>query len=350
MRKFAVLLLAMVVTVALAPAASAQIQPGPNQFTLVDWGSFFTPNEETGPVDATPNPVIYWDGSMVQNAPVPDETLDRTVFRVTGLYVDNGMGYEQYFFGSPLETKILGLFYDLQVGAVRFFDMDTGMQVANDGTTNIHKVEVDLVDAGRFNDEGYTGGRVDIWTASPGVTFIADSMPATWGEGTGSFVGDPDGWSDAGNFDTYPDLTDAPGVAPLLSGTLVPNGSAANPLLTFELWVQDGPSGLTSEAAGNGKASAGNILVLSNQSGVDFVAQYGFDSSAQIVFQNTFSFYPKNGYNEPVYDNPNTDDIWWDTASNDPGNFDAIAIPEPTSLSLLGLGLIGAVIRRRKRS
>jgi hypothetical protein len=353
--KYLVGLVALIATLALLVGpAHAQLQPGTNEGGFDDWGSFFA--GDPGPVGADPLAVMYWDtaSGTVVNAPAEDTTYDRTIIKIQTLVSPVGSGNPPYYSGTP---EIVGLIYDLVVNDVRFYNVvpaGTRTEVANDGANAIQLVQVDLVNGPRWDEEGYIGGRTDFWLGGSIPLDMTSNPPANWTESADPDIVSPDfpitSWFLAGNHDTFPTATDG-GALPFLTGTLV-TPTPGDALLTLSLWVQDDPTTGSNTQAGTGNSSFGFIDILDDTQawllgGSPFKPDVYFDT-AEIKFQNTFTFWPDTSIPyEPTFDNPNLEPIWWDTKSDDPAFFEVI--PEPTSMALLGLGLVGLFVRRRRK-
>jgi hypothetical protein len=320
MKKVVSLSMAAVIAVALwsVPASAFSFEIGSNLAKMSDWGSFYNP--ET------------FDAKAVGSFAIGD--LDTSLFNVSDIYEPPiEIFANRYYAGTP---ELTGLLSDLKIGAVRVLRAP--------GVGDPGKFEVDLVAANRFNvaGSGYTGGRMDMWVDPANNLNPAGSgaYPNDWtAVNTAGFVA---GWDvnpfDAGEYDTFPTATDGT-ATPLLSGTLVsPNNDGV--LLTLTLDFLDG----------TGSTNQGFVHLLYNNNAGIFDPVY-LGGAAEIAFFNNFKFYPNGTIPyEPVFDNPTTGPIYWATSSQDPINFAITAIPEPTTIMLLGSGLVGLIGFARRRS
>lgn len=358
MRKTILLPLAVLLVVVItAPSVRAfTFQVGENSGDMVDVGSFFA--EYTVPVqvgdqviqvDPNPNglnPLPLQEPTWTGAAAGP--TLgtfydtwdlvgaeDRTLFQILGLWEPPGQsGVNQYYYGgAPGEPQLTGLTYDLVVTSVA--KVGPGDYV------------VKLGPGGRYANAGYTG-RIDIYEDT---TTSADTR------GTG---GRPWDWVEGGASDAFPTYSDG---SLVLSGRFLPI-AADGTLFALNLdYDTDGDLDDTTDDGGEGVLWSvlgnGIIEVLVNNTSTPFEGTYlaADGTFGDITFNNRFDFFPDDDVTarldsvDPTsgdIDDPNTPDtIWWATASYDPFNF--TVIPEPTSMALLGLALVGMGMRRRRK-
>jgi hypothetical protein len=307
-------LLAIVLTT--APAGAFTFQAGDNLGKMINWASFYAPT--AGAPGATPK--------AVGDIAVGD--WDQTIFSITDLFQPpTGLFADKYYVGTP---ELIGLVYDLKIGAV--------------ATDAAGIMTIDLVSAGRYSSNSdYTGGRVDLWV-DPANNFTpagSGGYPADWAYGAAGAAGWADNPFDTGEFDTFPTATDGT-ATPLLSGTLVPYDPQNKPgvLLTLSLNL----------ANGTGASTQGFISIVYNPTGIPFDPKF-MGGLAEISFFENFKFFPNATIPyEPVFDNPRTTPIYWDSESEDPITF--TVIPEPATMSLLGMALVGlggSVLRRRSK-
>lgn len=358
----------MAIMLASASASAQFLEVGDYLGKFADWGNFLD-------AEGTPLPVVQSDGDGGWLPPFIDtadgETLlegiqDITVFRATTLYspaveLASNVVYPDPYTPSAFQPELIGLFYDLTV-----VNATATRAPGTEGTADPGKWTVDLGATGNMAVEGsgYTGGRVDIWLrfradAASGLptSFTpagAGGYPSDWtiADTSGYAAGWDDYPFDAGEYDTFPTATPSSYYAdgflyvPLISGTLVdPYGDGVLLQLDLDYWTGTGDN-----------ANLGYIHVLWYNEALiaPFDSQY-LNGLAEIVFFNNFEWYRFDGQSqqvelEPVFDDPTTSTVYWDTHSEDPIRFRLL--PEPSSIALLSTGLVGLIggyIRRRRK-
>jgi len=327
------------------------------QGSFWDWGSFGTESGGT----FTPREPVYWDGTNIQNSPQLDD-LDLTVIELNSLTYDGIV----FGVGGPGQPEILAQVYDLKVTSVQWYKSDGA---TTDLSNEVAYLEVGLGNTTRFDDQGYTGGRIDIWqsdTVNFGATSPTDDHdpdpPTSWGFASGTWGG-TESWYTTGNYDNFPDINpdggDAFG-APWASGTFVDDDDDGEVML-LTLYIQD----VDDHYAGTGRSSVGLIEILDSQLPTPFQKEYtDNDNLYHMKYDNFFEWYPYLSlvnpyqyesaqwpYEDPTKDPVEGDQDWWATRSYD--NPTWTLIPEPATLTLLGMGVVGLcgiVARRRKRA
>ena len=321
----------LAVAVTTAPAGAFTFKQGDNLGKLADWGSFYSPNGAGG---ATPNAL----GDFAEG------DWDQTLFSITDLYTPPlQLNVNKYYSGVP---ELVGLVYDLTI--------PTGGVIVlrapgTNSATDPGQYEISLVSAGRYTTSTdsvasiYPNGRADLWVDA-GMDFTpvgTGGYPADWAYGAPGAAGWDTDPFDAGEFDTFPTATDGTATV-LLSATLVEPDPVNKPgvVLTLTLDFEDG----------TGATSQGFLHVVYNPTGIPFAPKY-LGGLAEFSFFNNFKFFPNSTIPyEPLFDNPATGPIYWDTESEDPITF--TVLPEPATMSLLGMALVGLggrVLRRRSK-
>jgi hypothetical protein len=310
MRKIGLLVFvaALAALMAFSPSASAlSLFPGPVTIHLQDATSLWTPDPAGGGalIPRLPNWAAPTAGYAPDGIAVGDES--RSVF-----FVDS---FE--FLSGPDVTipdgELTGLVYDLTVSG--------WVQV---GTTFLIS---------------FTGGRVAFYldTSREGTDEEhvinptgAGNAPLEWVED--EFGAGMDGFTNvnsdgAGNPD--------PGSSLWLLGDFLPQDLAGT-TLTYTINVA---TGLGSSGGGFVDLIGGSELPMFKQG----IGTTPLGALYDLTFAYTTAQHPEQFYYNHTY----ADDGFWQTSSSDPVR--AEVVPEPATLSLLGLGVLGLVARRRKR-
>jgi hypothetical protein len=189
----------------------------------------------------------------------------------------------------------------------------------------------------------FTGGRVAFYldTSPEGtdeehiINPVATPAPLEWVEDSATWGGaGMDGYT---NVNLLADgVTADPGSTLWLLGDFLP----VDVLGTTLTYVVNLSTGLGSSAGGFVNLIGGSELGLFTQG----IGTTPLGADYDMSFQYTTSQDPDNFY----YTSTFADDGLWQISSSDPVR--ANVVPEPATLSLLGLGVIGLIARRRKRS
>jgi hypothetical protein len=378
-------LVALLAVGTVAPSASAVLVPdGPIAASVVDQSSLFIDggNNDWVAIDDSPSfpPAVGYEQRTIVNINAIDYGsigADLNGIRING---DQG-GYDPYVTGS-----LSGMLYDVVIGAVgdgtKFYPTALGGVVPDLGYLYFGPGARYTSDGsgsdGTWTDQygvaqgaavtastalGY-GGLVVVY-ADPDLdtNFAGDSDLTTsghhdWREpGDATAIGHPGAGAMAISSPTGPVLTNAdyyPTISDVVATAGDPTGNAS-PWLAMVL----SPLSLTPvDATGNPVAAPPTVLLetptttgwlgvaFGNVIGGSFAANvqsdfFGLGKDVRFDFTVTIPTTPYVGALTPE---------GWQTTSLDPVQLDIKAIPEPASMSLLGLGLLGLVgIRVRKK-
>ncbi len=322
MRKF--IGLAVVIAflwVSAAPAEAVSLQQGENKVKNIDYSSYYVCGTNISAPD-----------SEVVN-PSPGDTPDlvglelRAVFEVTGIWNNFTGAGDPYWTPGASGEELTGLFYDLEVHTVS-------------GTWGGGLI-IDLKPQLRYDTESDVlgaGGRVDLWQdTSPNYTHTGTGGgPADWRVGIA-------GHEDHDDFPTASDVIDTagaadPGASLFLRGNWVPL-----------FWtVEATPVGIVYRVNMNALIPGVPITgtgfgywdVVVNNTGLPIADDYwGLPGSGRDIKLLTNLTIPTS---VGQYDD-------WQARSEDPVEF--FALPEPATMSLLLVGLVGgagAYLRRRR--
>ena len=313
MRKIGLLVfVAALAAMAFAPSAQAlDLLTGDVTIHLQDATSLWTPDPAGGGalIPRLPNWASATTGYAPDGIAVGDES--RSVFNVDSF---------EYLNHPDIvlpDGELTGLVYNLTVSSFVFI---TQTQVAINFTGG--RVAYYLDTSWEGADEQHV---MDPVGGDAPLEWVEDS--ATWG-GAGM-----DGFT---NINLLSDgVTADPGSSLWLLGDFLPVDVAGTTLT----YVINLATGLGSSSGGLVDLIGGSELGLFTQG----LGLTPLGADYDMTFQYTTSQDPDNFY----YTSTFADDGFWQISSSDPVR--ANIVPEPATLSLLGLGVVGLIARRRKR-
>jgi hypothetical protein len=376
----------LAISIAAPPARALVLTAGEFKGALTDSSSIYVldqdglngvpraPDDASGAAGGEPAGGDY-SGLGFADTTVTDDELQelRVLFHMDAIQTND------FFYSNPDDFGTLaGLLYDLQVVDVEVSGAVTTLYFAPLGRNPIDTFEEAPI-AGIAYDDGaghsgtaLPGGVMELWMdstppgADPGdagdpaeTTFFDpndDGMaPQAWGEGDWAGADDYGHAGGAGQDDpdTYPEVNDDATDAVLwLQAVLTPfvDGSGV-PLLspnTFSPYVWQE---VIVESSRSGSALTAYLDIVGG-SAKDLFDRNVFgpgrdvEVKASLVLPATGNVYTSPG---TAYEGTQVDDGNWAVLSDDPFRGRISVIPEPATLSLLGLGLLGLVGMRRKK-
>lgn len=348
------------------PAFAVTLDPGVSPFKakLSDYSAVYR--------DGVPQPL-----GQPSDAPIVGDE-QRSIFRVTNIF-DNTDVNE--VFGLSSSTELTGTLYDLQVLAVTVtassIVLDFGRAGRNPLTADLIGADPTLSLVGAvsgFDYSGQVGGVLEVYEDAaknfnpnpggvatytskiavggtpPPIPFDPGAAPTFWVEGAAGHAPTTDGTIPVG-VDDFVTVTDgnywlAANLIPLQF--LVEAGIVAAPVVAFtdgtllrETIPINGEAGVTNAYANVAGGSAGGLFL-------EGLAGEYVDITMRINLRTAVY----DALNDLIKRNPDYVGIGqWTVESEDPVRFATFAVPEPTTLSMLFIGLLGLTrgLRRTRK-